>query len=105
LCGVCLQIGQRWLALHQLIFRCVIPAERPPLTISFQATRAILLANATATSLAGLRLRRSSNQGGEYPRPFSACWITAVAPATSTLRNVSSPARLITPSRVLPAVE
>ena len=34
-----------------------------------------------------------------------ACWITAVAPATSTLRKLSSPARVILPSRVLPAVE
>ena len=34
-----------------------------------------------------------------------ACWITAVAPATSTLRNASSPARVIAPSLTLPAVE
>ena len=37
--------------------------------------------------------------------PCCTCWITAVAPTTSTLRKASSPARVITPSRFLPAVE
>ena len=43
--------------------------------------------------------------GAGWPRPFLACWITAVAPDTSTLRNISSPARVILPSLVLPPVE
>ena len=37
--------------------------------------------------------------------PRRVCQITAVAPTTSRLRRVSSPARVIRPSRVLPAVE
>ena len=42
-------------------------------------------------------------QGQALPR--RTCWITAVAPTTSTLRKASSPARVMPPSRVLPAVE
>src|ERR1700726_1175945 len=68
--------------------------------------RAILLASAIAASFGDdLRASRASNQGDAWPRPCLACWITAVAPATNTLRNISSPARVIVPSRVLPAVE
>src|SRR6476620_12516292 len=67
--------------------------------------QAVLLANATAASLGGLRLRRSISQGEGCPFPRRTCWITAVAPRISVLRKVSSPARVITPSRVLPAVE
>src|SRR6266436_7404088 len=39
------------------------PRWRSPLTISFQAMRAVLLANATAASLGGLRLRSAISQG------------------------------------------
>jgi len=42
-------------------------------------------------------------QGDTFPL-LRGCRITAVAP-TSTLRNPSSPARVITPSLTLPAVE
>ena len=74
------------------------------MTIIFQAMRAILLASATAANFGGLRLRSSTSQGD--PRPLRrTCWITAVAPTTSTLRKVSSPARVMTPSLTLPAVE
>src|SRR5450631_2884627 len=52
-----------------------------------------------------LRDSSARSQGEGRPRPSFACWITAVAPATSTLRNISSPARVILPSRSLPAVE
>src|SRR5260221_7197438 len=66
--------------------------------------RDFLLASATAASFGGLRASSASSQGGdERPRPRLACWITAVAPATNTLRNLSSPARVILPSRVFPA--
>src|SRR3981081_3851372 len=65
--------------------------------------RAVLLASATAASFGGLRLSSASSQGD--PRPCLACLITAVAPATSTLRSISSPARVILPSRGLPAGE
>src|SRR5882762_1792178 len=66
--------------------------------------RAILLASAIAASFGDdLRASSASSQGDARPRPRRACWITAVAPATSTLRNISSPARVIVPSRVLPA--
>src|SRR5258707_15782442 len=67
--------------------------------------RAILLASATAASFGGLRFSRASNQGDGRPRPLRTCWITAVAPATNGLRKTSSPARVILPSLVLPAVE
>src|SRR5216110_2979293 len=67
--------------------------------------RAILLASATAASFGGLRFSKASNQADGRPRPFRTCWITAVAPATSRLRKTSSPARVILPSLVLPAVE
>jgi len=39
------------------------------------------------------------------PRPWLAWRMTAVAPTTRMLRSAGSPARVITPSRVLPAVE
>jgi len=63
------------------------------------------LANATAASLGGLRLRRSMSQGDARPLQPTACLITAVAPDTSTARKASSPARVMTPSLTLPAVE
>jgi len=75
-----------------------------PLTMSFQATRAVLLANATAANFGDLRFRRSANQGDALPWR-SACRITAVAPTTSTLRSCSSPARVMPPGLALPAVE
>lgn len=74
------------------------------MVISFHAMRAILLASATAASLADLRVNRSRSQLG--PRPFAlATLTTAVAPTTSNWRNRSSPARVILPSWVFPAVE
>lgn len=54
--------------------------------------RANLLANATAASLGGLRLRMSISQGDARPLLPTACLITAVAPDTSTARKASSPA-------------
>jgi hypothetical protein len=56
-----------------------------------------------AGNLVGERYRRQLRRLAR--RPFLACWITAVLPATSTLRSISSPARVILPIRVLPAVE
>src|SRR2546430_3826950 len=67
--------------------------------------RAIWLASATAASLGGLRFSSATSQGDGRPRPRRTCWITAVAPATNRLRKTSSPARVILPSLVLPAVE
>src|SRR3954453_9449157 len=71
--------------------------------------RASLLASATATSFGGLRWRRSRIQAmSPVPlrqRPSRTRLIRAVAPTTSTLRSASSPARVIPPSRTLPAVE
>src|SRR6266403_529634 len=49
--------------------------------------RATLLASATAASFGGLRFSKASNQADGRPRPRRTCWITAVAPATSRLRN------------------
>src|SRR5256886_12760846 len=66
--------------------------------------RAILLASATAASLGGLRFSSATSQGDGRPRPRRTCWITAVAPATNRVRKTSSPARVILPSLVLPAV-
>jgi len=66
--------------------------------------RAVLLASATAASFGDLRLRSAASQGEARPLR-RACWITAVAPTTSTLRSASPPARVMTPSLTLPAVE
>src|SRR4051794_41985400 len=66
--------------------------------------RAILLASATAANFGDLRLRSAVSQGDALP-PRRTCWITAVAPTTSPLRNPSSPARPITPGLALPAGE
>src|SRR5713101_5173540 len=66
--------------------------------------RAVLLASATAANFGDLRLRSWVSQGDGLP-PRWACWITVVAPTTSTLRNPSSPTRVIPPSLILPAVE
>jgi hypothetical protein len=56
----------------------------------------------------GMRLQHlkqvARSQGDAFPL-LTACRITADAPTTSTLRNPSSPARVITPSLTLPAVE
>src|ERR1700691_891818 len=45
------------------------------------------------------------SQGEGLPRALLTCWITAVAPLTKVPRKASSPARVMTPSRCLPAVE
>src|SRR5713101_2916194 len=58
-----------------------------------------LLANATAASFFGLRASNSKSHG--EARPLLACWMTAVAPSTSSRRRLSSPSRLILPSRCL----
>src|SRR5271166_6787526 len=64
--------------------------------------RASLLASATATSFGGLRLRSCASQDASAPwlLEFPRCLMTAVAPATSTLRKPSSPARVMTPRMV-----
>ncbi len=77
---------------------------RSPLTMSFQAMRAFLFANATAANFGGFRLSRSISQGEPVPRCRTRSR-TEVDPTTKTLRSASSPARLIPPSRDLPAVE
>src|SRR5262249_10882966 len=46
-----------------------VRSYRWPLTISFQAMRAVLLASATAASLAGLRLSNWASQGEGCVRP------------------------------------
>ena len=78
---------------------------RSPLTISFQAIRASLFANAMATSFGGLRAMISFSHGQERVSRRRISAITAVAPATKTVRNMASPARVITPSLFFPAVE
>jgi hypothetical protein len=67
-----------------------------------QTMRAILLASATAASFLGLRASNPRSHGEACPR--LACWMTAVAPSTSSRRKSSSPCRLILPGRCLPAV-
>src|SRR5713101_5379319 len=62
-----------------------------------------LLASATAASFFGLRANNPRSHA--EARPGLACWMTAVAPSTSSRRRLSSPSRLILPSRCLPAVE
>ncbi len=68
--------------------------------------RAILLASAIAASFGGLRASKLVSHGiARLVVPRRAVLTTEVAPTTSKLRSVSSPARVIRPSRVLPAVE
>ena len=71
------QREQRWLAITPNSLcravtaasgtRCARDCKRSPLTISFQAMRAVLLASATAASLGGLRLSSSISQGEACP--------------------------------------
>jgi hypothetical protein len=66
-----------------------------------QATRAILLASATATSLPGLRRSSARSQSVMCRLPgFKAALMIEVAPDTRRLRNRSWPARLIPPFAV-----
>src|SRR5437016_14679716 len=62
-----------------------------------QTMRPILLASATAASFLGLRASNPTSHGEACPR--LACWMTAVAPSTSSRRKSSSPWRLILPGR------
>src|SRR5216684_1054041 len=76
----------------------------PPLASNAQATHAILLASATATTLNGRRARSCVSQG--Y---FSGCWRarrkTAWAPTMRMRRRYWSPCFEIGPSFCLPPVE
>lgn len=67
--------------------------------------RATLLASATAASFFGLRASNPSSQAELDGRPGLATRITAVAPTTSSCRNLSLPALLIRPRRCLPPVD
>src|SRR3981189_3538107 len=67
--------------------------------------RAILLASATAASFGVLRSRSSRSQPDPRLRFPLACLTTEVAPTTSSRRKLSSPARVILPSLVFPAVK
>ena len=84
----------------------VVPRYLSPLTINFQAMRAVRFARATATSLGFLCSRSFWSHGDPFlPRPARTCLRTEVAPLTSTLRKCSSPARVMPPGRARPAVE
>src|SRR5439155_22754305 len=76
-----------------------------PLTLAVQAVRAVLLASATAATLGFFSAMIRASHGEVLPPPRLACWITAVAPVTSTARKASSPALVMPPSLFLPAVE
>ena len=65
--------------------------NRSPRTIMAQAIRAILLASATAATLIGRRSIRRASQGRFVPC-CRAYRITAIAPATSSHRDVDRPA-------------
>jgi len=67
--------------------------------------RATLLASATAASFGGLRATRFRNQGEGLTLSLRTCSITEVAPTVMVRRKAWSPARVTTPSRILPAVE
>ena len=77
----------------------------PPLAISAQMTRAILFANATLTSIAGLRaiMLASHEPAGA---PFRAAQrTTELAPMMSRRRSVCSPIFDVAPSLCFPPVE
>src|SRR5262249_61545699 len=75
-----------------------------PLVLIAEAVRAILLVSAAAATFLGLGPSISRSRGAALVF-LRACWMTAVAPRTSSWRRLSSPARLILPSRCRPAVE
>src|SRR5271157_2918917 len=67
--------------------------------------RAVLLASATATTLAGLRARSARTHSASFVARLRACRRTATAPATSRQRMYLSPRLLVRPSRSLPPEE
>lgn len=67
-----------------------------PLTINFQAIRAILFAKATAISFGCFRFSSSSSQAEPcLPRPFRTCCSSDVAPTTNVVLKTWSPASVM----------
>src|SRR5918912_4475506 len=79
--------------------------EAVPFAIMAHKVRAILLARATAASLRGRRSSHPSSQGLAASLVGLAWRITAIAPATSSWRSRSLPARLMPPRRWPPPVD
>ena len=88
-------------------WRCRLAFHASPLTISFQAMRAILLASATAASLAGFGCGSPSAQPeGLLARcPGASAGSPQSRPPRGDGAALGSPARVMRPGRALPAVE
>lgn len=77
----------------------------PPRAINAQATRAILFANATATSIFGLRASIRSSHDSFSLTCLAVCQTTAIAPIIKSCLRSRWPIFDIFPRRVLPPVE
>src|SRR5271157_6454257 len=107
-CSITAEAARRFAVGHAAAAPGVVAACRytSPRVISAHATRAILLASATATTFRGLRKNRARNHSViNLLLGFLAALITEVAPVTSKTRKRSLPARLIPPIRCFPPVE
>src|ERR1700735_4541468 len=80
-------------------------AEGPPVVMIAQTIRASLLANATATTLAGLRALSAASQSHNAPLRFGAARKTEMAPNTRSRRIYRLPCLVIDPNFSLPPVE
>src|SRR5580693_3774240 len=76
-----------------------------PVVMIAQTIRASLLANATATTLAGLRALSAASQSHNAPLRFGAARKTEMAPNTRSRRIYRLPCLVIDPNFSLPPVE
>ena len=76
-----------------------------PVVMIAQTIRASLLANATATTLGGLRALSAASQSHNAPLRFGAARKTEMAPNTRSRRIYRLPCLVIDPNFSLPPVE
>ena len=79
--------------------------EDTPVVMIAQTIRASLLANATATTLGGLRALSAASQSHNAPLRFGAASKTEMAPNTRSRRIYRLPCLVIDPNFSLPPVE
>ena len=79
--------------------------RKASVVIIAQTIRASLLANATATTLAGLRALSAASQSHNAPLRFGAARKTEMAPNTRSRRIYRLPCLVIDPNFSLPPVE
>src|SRR5450631_3775894 len=84
-----LLIGGRRYARHPRAIVTFARRHQPP------GDAGVLVGKCHGREFRRLALEQVKQPARRTPRALRACWITAVAPATSRLRNISSPARVI----------